>query len=237
MRFSEILNRLTGISCPIFGMSWNPAETQRAIARRIIIYLEARRVLYAEFGDEAVCHCIDSVIEIKKFLTDELPNIDEGSELNSYVRAMRTATNKFLIQEADTAIENLWKALEHGQAAEMITQRIEKRQKEKDELQAQLAVEMGKEITFTTPQIKAFLDSLKRGNINDESTRLGLVNIFVRAIYLYDDRMTLILNGGDRPITIGDILLDEIAGHFEEAISGHSPCSSLVADAPPARSR
>lgn len=96
MRFSEILNRLTGISCPIFGVSWNPAETQRSIARRIIIYLEARRVLYAEFGDEAVCHCIDSVIEIKQFLTDELPNIDEDSELNSYVRAMRTATNKFL---------------------------------------------------------------------------------------------------------------------------------------------
>ena len=115
----------------------------------------------------------------------------------------------------------------------MITERIEKRQKEKDELQAQLAVEMGQEITFTAPQIKAFLDSLKRGNINDESTRRGLVNIFVRAIYLYDDRMTLILNGGDRPITIDDILLDEIEGHFEAAISGRLPCSPLVADAPP----
>ena len=65
------------------------------------------------------------------------------------------------------------------------------------------------------------------------NTRRGLVNIFVRAIYLYDDRMTLILNGGDRPITIDDILLDEIEEHFEDAISGHAPCSSLVADAPP----
>ena len=45
--------------------------------------------------------------------------------------------------------------------------------------------------------------------------------------------MTLILNGGDRPITIDDILLDEIEEHFEDAISGHSPCSPLVADAPP----
>jgi len=114
----------------------------------------------------------------------------------------------------------------------MITERIEKRQKEKDELQAQLAVEMGKEITFTAPQIKAFLNSLQRGNINDEITRRGLVNIFVRAIYLYDDRMTLILNGGDRPITIDDILLDEIEGHFQAAISSRSPCSPLVADVP-----
>lgn len=176
------------------------------------------------------------VSECRKLLTDN--NIEkiaaavaaacEADYDSSAIRRIKSA-----IQEADAAIENLWKALEHGQAAEMITERIEKRQKEKDELQAQLAVEMGKEITFTAPQIKAFLDSLKRGNINDESTRRGLVNIFVRAIYLYDDRMTLILNGGDRPITIDDILLDEIEGHFEAAISGRLPCSPLVADAPP----
>lgn len=42
--------------------------------------------------------------------------------------------------------------------------------------------------------------------------------------------MMLILNGGDRPITIDGILLDEIDGHFEDTISGHSPCLSLVVD-------
>ena len=29
-------------------------------------------------------------------------------------------------------------------------------------------------------------------------------NIFLREIYLFDDRLTLILNGGDRQITIDD---------------------------------
>ena len=60
-----------------------------------------------------------------------------------------------------------------------------------------------------------------------------MVNIFLRAVYLYDDRMTLILNGGDRPITIDDILLDEIEEHFEDAVSSHAGCSPLVAAAPP----
>ncbi len=69
-------------------------------------------------------------------------------------------------------------------------------------MQGQLAIEMGKQVTFTAPQIKAFLYSLKRGDVNDENNRRGMVNIFLRAIYLYDDRMTLILNGGDRPITV-----------------------------------
>ena len=140
---------------------------------------------------------------------------------------------KAAIQGAGAAIENLWKALERGQAVDMIAERIEKRKQEKNELQSQLAIEMGKQVTFTAPQVKAFLYSLKRGNVNDENNRRGMVNIFLRAIYLYDDRMTLILNGGDRPIIIDDILLDEIEEHFEDAVSSHAGCSPLVATAPP----
>lgn len=28
MRFNDIKEHLTGISCPIFGISWNPSETE-----------------------------------------------------------------------------------------------------------------------------------------------------------------------------------------------------------------
>ena len=117
----------------------------------------------------------------------------------------------------------------------MITKSIEKRKREKDELQGQLAIEMGKQVTFTAPQIKAFLYSLKRGRVNVENDRRGMVNIFLRAIYLYDNRMTLILNGGDRSITIDDTLLDETEEHFEDSVSSHAGCSPLVAVAPPSK--
>ena len=178
------------------------------------------------------------VLECRKLLTDS--NIEkialavaaacEADYDSSAIRRIKAA-----IQEADAAIENLWKALERGQAVDMIAERIEKRKHEKDKLQGQLAIEMGKQVTFTAPQIKAFLYSLKRGDVNDENNRRGMVNIFLRVIYLYDDRMTLILNGGDRPITIDDILLDEIEEHLESAVSRYAGCSSLVADAPPTR--
>lgn len=176
------------------------------------------------------------VLECRKLLTGS--NIEkialavaaacEADYDNSAIKRIKAA-----IQEEDAAIENLWKALERGQAVDMIAERIEKRKQEKNELQGQLAIEMGKQVTFTAPQIKAFLYSLKRGNVNDENNRRGMVNIFLRAIYLYDDRMTLILNGGDRPITIDNILLDEIEEHFEDAVSSHAGCSPLVAAAPP----
>jgi site-specific DNA recombinase len=178
------------------------------------------------------------VLECRNLLTDSniekialaVAAVCEADYDSSAVKRIKAA-----IQEADTAIENLWKALERGQAADMITGRIEKRQKEREELRGQLAIEMGKQVTFTAPQIRSFLYSLKRGNINDENNRRGIINIFLRAIYLYDDRMTLILNGGDRQITIDDILLDEIEEQLEGAISSHAECSSMVADAPPTK--
>lgn len=96
MRFTEILNKLTGVSCPIFGISWNPTEMERNIARRIVIFLEPRRVLYAPMGIEALCSSIESLVKIKDYLTTEIQNMHEDSELSSYTRAMRKACNKFL---------------------------------------------------------------------------------------------------------------------------------------------
>ncbi len=59
------------------------------------------------------------------------------------------------------AIENLWKALEHGQSVDMITERIDKRKQEKATLKDQLALEMAKEFILTAPQVIAFLQKLK----------------------------------------------------------------------------
>ena len=179
----------------------------------------------------------DRVIqECRKLLTDK--NIEKivAAVAEACKADYDSSTVKRLkasIQEADNAIENLWKALEHGQSVEMITERIEKRTKERDKLNAQLAEELNKQVIYTAPQVRSFLYFLKRGSINDITNRRGMINIFVRAIYLFDDTMTLVLNGGDRPITIDNILLDEIETYFESSMTDMGGCSPLVASAPP----
>ena len=180
------------------------------------------------------------VLECCKLLTDS--NIERiASAAADVCKAERDTSAikhiKSAIQEADTAIENLWKALERGQAVDMITGRIETRKQEKVELQGLLAMEMGKQVVLTVPQVRAFLYALKKGDLNNESTRRGIINIFLQAVYLYDDRMTLIFNGGEQPITLDDVLLDEIEDHLESAVSYHEKCLSLVADAPPKSGR
>jgi DNA invertase Pin-like site-specific DNA recombinase/predicted DNA-binding protein YlxM (UPF0122 family) len=171
------------------------------------------------------------VSECRKLLTDR--NIKKiagavAASCQADYDSLAIKRIKQTIQETDRAIENLWKAIEHGQAVEMITERINQRKQEKEELQGQLAIEMGKEIVFTAPQIEAFLYSLRKGKVDDERNRKGIINIFLRAVYLWDDKIMLILNGGDKPITIDDTLLDEI-----EADNRPYASSSVVSSAPP----
>ena len=96
MRFDEITSRLTGISTPIFGISWNPPEAERAIAQKIIIFLEDRRVLYNPSDLEVPDHCVRSVLQIRDYLTYQLADANEKKEFSESLRAMRAACRKFL---------------------------------------------------------------------------------------------------------------------------------------------
>jgi hypothetical protein len=96
MKFKEVLTRLTGISCTVFGVSWNPPEAEIAVARRVLAFLEDRRVLYRPYDMEVPRHCEDSVIEMRKFLTDEIAKLDKSKEIAQSLRGMRAACRKFL---------------------------------------------------------------------------------------------------------------------------------------------
>ena len=96
MKFKDIIKRITGISTPVFGVSWNPKNTERDVAKEVISYLEDRRVLYVPSEMEVPQHCVDSVLQIRHFLTSKIAKLDQDSELSNSLRAMRAACRKFL---------------------------------------------------------------------------------------------------------------------------------------------
>ncbi len=95
MRFSEITSRLTGLSCAVFGASWTPPPAEVTVARRVIRFLEDRRVLYVDSSMEVPSQCVSSVLEIRRHLTEELQQLTDGEFVES-LRAMRAACRKFL---------------------------------------------------------------------------------------------------------------------------------------------
>ena len=69
-------------------------------------------------------------------------------------------------------------------------------------------------------------------NDNEYKCR-ALVNIFINAIYLHDGYFTMILNAGNRPLSVENIPLDDIETAFEGETGASEGCSSLNAPAPP----
>jgi uncharacterized protein DUF6650 len=96
MKFKEVVSRITGFSVPIFGIQWSPPEAERVVAKRVLTFLEDRRVLYVPSEMEMPEHGVQSVLRIREFLTSELGHLTSDGQLADSLRAMRAASRKFL---------------------------------------------------------------------------------------------------------------------------------------------
>ena len=108
MRPSEILARINGISSPVLGVSWVPPIPDVEIARRVIAFVEVRRVLFSTYSDEVPGQCVQSVLEIRNFLTETIGQGHIGDRLVAPLRAARRYCNRFLTRvgssEADVPV-------------------------------------------------------------------------------------------------------------------------------------
>lgn len=106
-------------------------------------------------------------------------------------------------------IENVRKAL-YAELNKLVS--------DKQEIEKQIIVEEKGIIKLSESEILFFLSKLKNGNVNDIKYRRMLINVFVNEIYLFDDKVTLILNVGDKNVTIDEILLNKI-DDFSKSLS------------------
>lgn len=95
MDYKSILGRINGVSTPIFGISWNPENTEKDMVRNLIIFLEDRRVLLYEEEREGADHCRVSVEKIRETITEFLQEFHTDESLVKQVRKFRTACRKF----------------------------------------------------------------------------------------------------------------------------------------------
>ena len=175
-----------------------------------------------------------------KLLTDE--NIrfiaqKVAEECNKSPDNLTVKQLKKAIREADTAIENLWRGIEQGQSVPMLTERLNKRQAEREALEEQLAIEQNKRICLSEAQILAFLDFVCEMPLDDVNKRRAIINILVHSVYLYDDHFTLIINASKKPMSIDNIPLEEIEEAFSSDKTYNKQCSTMMSPAPPYRFR
>lgn len=101
LKFKSLVSRLTGLSVGLdgLGVSWNPPTDERDQVRRLLTFLEDRRVLYVAEYLEVPSHVSVSVLEIRKEITATLQKLPESSKAANILKAMRAACRKFLEED------------------------------------------------------------------------------------------------------------------------------------------
>ncbi|MEG0692620.1 MAG: recombinase family protein, partial [Oscillospiraceae bacterium] len=139
---------------------------------------------------------------IKK-IASEVVRLCEKEKNNDNIKRL----NK-LLKDNQKAMENLLKALEQGQATDIILERITQKKKECEEIAQQILIENVQNPVPTINEVRFFMEQFRNGDINDIKYRQALIDTFVNKIYLYDDRMTVLYNVQD---SHSDVTIDEIS--------------------------
>lgn len=87
---------ITGISTPLFGISWDPPPDKREIAAGLVTFLEDKRVLYVPHDMEYEAWAESSVLQIHEELTRTLQQCPSDEDLGRPIKAMLAACRMFL---------------------------------------------------------------------------------------------------------------------------------------------
>lgn len=173
-------------------------------------------------------HTYLTIEEIKKVIFDD--TLIET--LADKVMALQEKENTTLpllhkqYAEVQRGIDNMLNAIQQGIVTQSTKQRLEELEKQKNELSVQMVKEEMAKPTLTKEQIIFWFHRFRKLNPKRLEHRRRLVDSFVNAIYMYDDKMLITFNYKDGTKTI------DFA-----AISESGICSDITALALPERFR
>ena len=136
----------------------------------------------------------------------------------SYVDALKAD-----LKETQTALDNLMKALEAGIFSASTKERLDQLEEKKQQLTEAIAEESSlSTLKLTEDHILYYLCKMREIPFDDPGGRQKLIDTFVNAIYVYDDKITLCYNysGEDARVTLAELdTADVDSGFVPSALS------------------
>ena len=130
------------------------------------------------------------------------------------------------MREVENGIENMLNTIQAGVLTNSTKARLEKLEAQQKELEIRIAEEKIARPRLSENQVRFWLTRFRKLDPNVKSHRETLINTFVNAVYLYDEKVLITFNYKDGTKTI---TFDEIAA--KDAPEGNG--SDLVNFAPP----
>ena len=111
------------------------------------------------------------------------------------------------LREADTAIQNLLNAIQQGILTKSTKGRLEELEATKEELETRIACEKLAKPKVSAEFMTFWLHRFRKLDVRQKSHRKMLIDTFVNAIFLYDDKMVITFNykEGTTTITFDDL--------------------------------
>lgn len=133
-------------------------------------------------------------------ITDKL--LDLQGEENHDLRLLEQQ-----LSEVEKGIENMLNAIQAGIITESTKQRLSDLESEKRDLEERITENRIQHPALTREQIAFFLAQFQHTDINDEEEKQRLIDSFVNAVYVYEDKIVLIFNykGGTKAVNLNDI--------------------------------
>lgn len=107
------------------------------------------------------------------------------------------------LKQVENRLENMLNAIEQGVITASTKQRLSALEDEKARLEQSIIEVKIQNPALSREQITFFLNQFKHTDINDEDQRQRLIDCFVNAVYVFDDKIVLIFNYKNGTKTIG----------------------------------
>ena len=111
------------------------------------------------------------------------------------------------LREAETGIQNLLNAIQQGILTKSTKSQLEELEATKEDLEIKIANEKIAKPRISPEFVTFWLHKFRKLDVRQQSHRKMLIDAFVNAIYLYDDKLVLTFNykDGTRTITLDDV--------------------------------
>ncbi|NLV86648.1 MAG: recombinase family protein, partial [Clostridiales bacterium] len=115
------------------------------------------------------------------------------------------------LSDAEKGIENILDAIQQGILTSSTKQRLDDLEETKSKLEIAILQEEMEKPSLSRDQIAFFLDKYRKMDVSKQEERQRLIDTFINAIYLFDDKIVLTFNYKDGTRTVS---LDEIENTF-----------------------
>ena len=162
---------------------------KKAVRKQWLEDLVVTEVMKVVMDDKAIEAIVSQVMDLQDRENTTLPVLESS------------------LREVESGIQNILNAIQMGILTKSTKSRLEELESSKEDLEIKIANEKLVKPRISLEFVTFWLHKFRKLDITQQDHRKWLINVFVNAIYLYDDKMVITFNykDGTKTITLGDV--------------------------------